>query len=80
MGLRELFKSKPRAAGTLTADRDRMTISIRKDRLPADLRAALAGTNDGDWGGADYPQINLSDDLCGQIADLVSSQRLKFDN
>lgn len=66
------LRRRPRPPGTVTADRSRVLIAIEKVAIPDDLLAKLAPEGSGDWGGADYPVIELSESLCGQVAELIT--------
>lgn len=64
----------PKPFGTVTADRRNVVITIDKARADPRLIAALTAANDGDWGGADYPVAELSEQVCGKIADLICAE------
>jgi hypothetical protein len=61
------FTLKTAAPGCLTADRNHVILKISKDTLrelgdakSLALLGVVEGSNDGDWGGADYPERELS--------------------
>lgn len=64
----------PKPFGTVTADRRNVVITIDKARADPRLVEVLAAANEGDWGGADYPVTELSDMLCGKIAELICAE------
>jgi hypothetical protein len=75
------FTRKTAPPGCVTADRNDLILRINKNTLRSlgdskslTLLAALQGNNDGDWGGADYPEHQLTArQVCTLVPELAAA-------
>lgn len=60
--------------GQIVGGHTHTTITIRNDLLPEPLRQALMGGGHGDWGGAEYPEIEIDKAGCEKVAECIRIQ------